>query len=288
MQAAPTKLLESYELTVSPIELADVPKLHELSVSVGWPHRAEDWALVIALGRGIVARDEIGRVVGSAMWFPLGDDHAAIGMVITSPRLQQHGAGRWLMGHIFDQVGSRGMVLTATRAAYHLYISLGFTPLSQSYQHQGVVTGLSTGPRHSRTMRAEDLTAVHTLDRAAMGISRPDVLERLLAISSGSVVERDGQVTGFALCRKYGRGHVVGPLVAENDEDAIALVAPFAQAMEGQFLRLDTRQPDGPFREFLVACGIRHYDTVMRMGLGAVPVATGPAQTYSLVNQALG
>lgn len=288
MHAAPTKLLESYELAVLPMELADVPKLHELSIGVGWPRRPEDWALVIGLGHGIVARDEIGRVLGSAMWFPLGADHAAIGMVITSPRLQEHGAGRWLMGHIFNQVGARGKVLNATRAAYRLYISLGFMPLSPSYQHNGVVTGLALSPRPARVLHVEDSAAIHALDTAAMGIARPDVLERLLALSNGSVVERDGQVTGFALCRKFGRGHVVGPVVAETEEDAIALVAPFVQATEGQFLRLDTRQPQGPFREFLVACGIRHYDTVTRMGLGSVPVTAGPAQVYSLVNQALG
>lgn len=288
MQAAPTKLLESYELAVSPMELADVPKLHELSIGVGWPHRPEDWALVIGLGHGIVARDEIGRVVGSAMWFPLGAEHVAIGMVITSPRLQEHGAGRWLMGHIFDQVGARGKVLNATRAAYRLYISLGFMPLSPSYQHNGVVTGLAANPGGTRLLQDADRPAIHALDSAAMGVARPDVVERLLAQSDGRVIERDGQVSGFALCRKFGRGHVVGPVVAETDADAIALVAPFVAAMQGQFLRLDTRQPEGPFREFLVACGIRHYDTVTRMGLGSVPVTKGPAQTFSLVNQALG
>lgn len=288
MNAAPTKLLESYELVASPMELADVPKLHELSIGVGWPHRPEDWAMVIGLGEGIVARDEIGRVVGSAMWFPLGEDHAAIGMVITSPRLQEHGAGRWLMGHIFDRVGARGKVLNATRAAYRLYISLGFMPLSPSYQHNGVVTAVAAPPHMARAMQPGDVAAMHRLDSAAMGVARPAVLDRLLAVSTGTVVERDGQVAGFALCRRFGRGHVVGPVVAETQEEAIALVAPFVQAMQGQFLRLDTRQPEGAFRAFLVNSGLRHYDTVTRMGLGLVPVATGTAQTFGLVNQALG
>jgi hypothetical protein len=151
-----------------------------------------------------------------------------------------------------------------------------------------VVASVAAEPRHARSLQVADHAAIHRLDSGAMGIARPDVLERLLAVSTGSVVERDGQVTGFALCRKFGRGHVLGPVVAETEEDAIALVAPFVQAMEGQFLRLDTRQPDGPFRQFLVASGIRLHDTVTRMGLGSEPVATGRAQTFSLVNQALG
>lgn len=286
--ATPTKLLESYELAAAPMDLADIPKLHELSIGVGWPHRPEDWALALSLGTGIVARDEIGRIVGSAMWFPLSEQHVAIGMVITSPRLQEHGAGRWLMGHILDQVGAKGKVLNATRAAYRLYISLGFMPLSPSFQHNGIVTSVLPGPHPVRALRGEDHDALHALDSVAMGVARPDVLERLLAVSSGVVLERHGQVTGFALCRKFGRGHVVGPVVAETEEDAMSLIAPFVQAMEGKFLRVDTRQPEGPLRAFLVACGIRHHDTVTRMGLGPVPVGTGPAQTFALVNQALG
>lgn len=288
MQPAPTKLLESYELAVAPMELSDVPKLHELSISVSWPQRPEDWALLIGLGQGIVARDEIGRVLGSAMWFPLGEHHASIGMVITSPRLQEYGTGRWLMGHIFDQVGARGKVLTATRAAYRLYISLGFVPLSPSFQLQGIVSGVRPGPQYARAMQDGDRAAIHRLDSEAMGVARPEVIERLLSVSTGTVVERDGKITGFALCREHGRGHVVGPVVAENDDDAIALSVPFVQAMQGRFLRFDTRQPDGAFRAFLQASGIQLYDTVMQMGLGDLPEATVPAKIYALVSQALG
>ncbi len=57
--------------------------------------------------------DEIERIVGSGMWSPLGESHAAIGMVITAPRLQEHGTGRWLMGLLMEQTGERGLVLNA-------------------------------------------------------------------------------------------------------------------------------------------------------------------------------
>ncbi len=283
-----TRLLDSYQLTLTPMEAVDIPRLHELSVGVGWPHRPEDWALLIESGTGTVARDEIGRIVGSAMWFPLGADHAAVGMVITSPRLQEHGAGRWLMGHILDQVGARGKVLNSTRAAYRLYISMGFGPLSPSYQCQGMVTANPPAPGHARPMGPEDIASVQALDAGAMGFARPEVLARLLKLSTGVVVESGGAVTGFALCRKFGRGHVVGPIVAASEEDAMALVAPFVTAMQGQFLRVDTRQPQGPFRAYLTAAGMGLFDTVTRMGLGPAPEPSGPAQTFGLVNQALG
>jgi hypothetical protein len=85
--------LDSFKLELTDIAKVDLRKLHALSMSVGWPHRAEDWQFLVEFGRGIAALDAIGRVLGSAMWFPYGDDFATMGMVITSPRLQANGAG---------------------------------------------------------------------------------------------------------------------------------------------------------------------------------------------------
>ena len=117
MKTEPVKQLDSYELTARPMAMDDIPALHALSIGVQWPHRPEDWAMLIRVGHGVVAEDAIGRVVGSAMWWPMGPDLARIGMVITTPRLQEQGAGRWLMQQIAGPIGARDKVLTATRAA---------------------------------------------------------------------------------------------------------------------------------------------------------------------------
>ncbi|TGU31125.1 N-acetyltransferase, partial [bacterium M00.F.Ca.ET.152.01.1.1] len=94
------------------------------SLSVGWPHRAEDWQFLRETGQGFVALDEIGRVLGSAMWFAHGAGLATVGMVITSPRLQTLGAAQWLMKRVFDRIPGCDLRLNATRAARRLYLSL--------------------------------------------------------------------------------------------------------------------------------------------------------------------
>lgn len=292
-----TKTLDPFELRAVQMTQDDVPHLHELSISVAWPHRPEDWALAIRHGHGFVARDEIERLVGSAMWFPLGETHAAVGMVITSPRLQVQGTGRWLMELVMDKTGARGLVLNATRPAYRLYISLGFMPLSPVFQHNGEVT-VAPDPRQLpvlpgasiRPVAPEDRAAVLALDLAAFGLDRTAVLNDVFDLSHGTVLERGGAVTGFALCRKFGRGHVIGPVVASSEEEVLALIAPIVTGHVGQFLRMDTRAPDGLLRRFLVAHGLVHHDTVTRMALGgtALPAPQGQARTFGLLNQAFG
>ena len=122
-----TVRVKSFELAARDINEVDVKLLHALSIGVGWPHRPTDWNFLRRAGHGIVAVDGIGRVFGSAMWFPHGREFATIGLVITSPRTQALGTGRWLMEQVFERCDDRNLTLNSTDAAYHLYLSLGFT-----------------------------------------------------------------------------------------------------------------------------------------------------------------
>ena len=288
METEPVKQLDSYELTARPMAMEDIPALHALSIGVRWPHRPEDWAMLIRLGHGVVAEDAIGRVVGSAMWWPMGPDLARIGMVITTPRLQEQGAARWLMAQIVGPIGGRDKVLTATREALRLYLSLGFRSGATVFQHQGIVVEAPAVVPGARPMTAADEAAVRALDAAALTADRRAVLDELLTVSEGTVVGRDGKVVGFALCRRFGRGHVVGPVVAASEEDALALVAPHVAAHAGRFLRLDRREAEGAFRAYLEACGLRIFDTGTLMSLGRDRIPEGPARIYGLASHSLG
>lgn len=289
VQLGDTTHIGGYDLTRAPMTAADIPRLHELSVSVSWPHRAADWAMLLGLGRGWVARDEIGRILGSAMWFGYGEGLASIGMVITSPRLQENGAGNWLMRQVLDETRGRARMLNATKAAFRLYVALRFRTLASVHQHNGIAGPVPDFPAHARPMTAADHAGVVALDTAALGAPRPGVLGAVLeAAEAGSVIERDGRLAGFALIRRFGRGRVIGPVVAETDADAMALCGPLIAPHRGSFLRIDTREPAGDFRRFLVAAGIADYDTVQRMALEELPAPQGRGRTYALASQALG
>ncbi len=266
----------------------DIPLLHELSVAVGWMHRAEDWGTALRLGSGIFLTDEIGRPFGSAMWFPVADDLAMLGMVITTPRLQERGAARWMMDQILSQTGSRDLGLNATRAAFRLYLSLGFKPGLTVWQHQGIVTDSPAPDPQVRPMRPEDRDAVHALDSRAYTAHRRQALDLLLDQSTGTVIEEAGLITGYALCRRFGRGRVVGPIVAGSARDAAAVTGPHLAANRGQFLRIDTRETGGDLVDLLNACGLQAHDTVTTMALGNPRPVDPDAHVFGLANQAIG
>ncbi|WP_413204938.1 GNAT family N-acetyltransferase [Rhodospirillum sp. A1_3_36] len=290
--------LDSFEVHLSDIAEASLDDLQTLSMGVGWPHRPNDWRAVLSLGQGVVARDTIGRALGSAMWFPMGNRFATVGMVITSPRMQTLGAGRCMMEVGLEALGKRDLGLNATRSAKRLYLSLGFVPERMVYQHHGVVSSRVSAPlARGDTLRDlgwGDMEALFALDAQAYGAERRHVLRFLLSAGEGIALEREGRIVAYSFVRRFGRGHVVGPVVAANDRDAIAVTGPHLVNLMGQFARVDTREESGPFSSFLLEAGLSVYDTVTTMSRGRPWVGVRPGdleegapQVYGLVNQAL-
>jgi len=267
-----TVRVKSFELAAKDINEVDVKLLHALSIGVGWPHRPKDWNFLRRAGHGIVAVDGIGRVFGSAMWFPHGHEFATIGLVITSPRTQAQGTGRWLMEQVFERCGGRNLSLNSTDAAYHLYLSLGFTKEAVVYLWQGeVVSSLPAVPvldGELRSLSAENVEEIAALDERAFGTNRQKLLALLAEGASICVLRRGGETVGYSMNREFGRGHVIGPIVANNDCDAIHLTAVHLRDLVGRFARVDTREQMGPFADFLQQSGLAMSDTVTTMSKG--------------------
>jgi GNAT superfamily N-acetyltransferase len=264
--------LKSFELVARDINDVDIELLHALSISVRWPHRPKDWELLRRAGHGIVAVDGIGRVFGTAMWFPQGDDFATIGLVITTPRTQAQGAGRWLMEQVLEQCGDRNLALNATHAAYALYVSLGFTSEAIVYMRQGEIP--KTLPQmppldgELSELTGDRLKEITALDARAFGTNRSSMLALITEGASIATLSRGGEIVGYSLCRDFGRGHVIGPIVARSDQDAVCLAAVHLKKLAGRFARVDTRERDGAFAEFLEQAGLGVDDTVTTMSKG--------------------
>jgi len=268
----PTVQVKSFELAAKDINEVDVRLLHALSIGVGWPHRPKDWDFLRRAGHGIVAVDGIGRVFGSAMWFPHGHEFATIGLVITSPRTQAQGTGRWLMEQVFERCGDRNLSLNSTDAAYHLYLSLGFTKEATVFQWQGDVAApvpvLPVLDGELKPSLAEELEEIAALDERAVGINRRRLLALLAEDASIFTLRRRGEIVGYSMNREFGRGRVIGPIVAGNDRDAIHLTAVHLKDLTGQFARVDTREQTGLFADFLQQSRLGMTDTVTTMSKG--------------------
>lgn len=258
-----------------------------LSRQAKWPHRAEDWHMGQHLSRGIAAVDEAGRVVGTILMTPYGEECATINMVIVDEALRGRGLGRKLMDQAMALAGDRSLRLIATAEGLPLYRKLGFVAEGEIFQHQGHVADLAPmGDVEAAT--ADDFSAIRALDRAAFGADRGTLLDVLSAVAQVAVIRRNGRVEAYGALRAFGRGDLIGPVVASSAEDAKSLISALALRKSAAFLRVDTNEASG-LTGWLSHIGLDHVGggIAMRRPAGKAAVSYD-ARIFALANQAFG
>lgn len=281
---------QNHPYTYRPMTAADVPAAHALSVQLKWPHRLEDWAMLQRVAEGFVVEDA-GQLIGTAFACPQGA-YATIGLVIVSDDYQGKGIGRKLMEQALQACGAATAVLNATLAGVPLYASQGFVEFGRIDQHQGQVEplphpALAAGER-LRDAAADEWPRLLELAKAGSGLDRTRVFDDLHdAIERTLILERGGQPCAFAMLRTFGRGRVIGPIVAQTAEQARSLIAELLAELPGAFVRLDI-QADSGLGEWLTAAGLQQVDSVAQMARGTPPEPTGGVQQFALVTQAIG
>jgi GNAT superfamily N-acetyltransferase len=268
----------------------DLPAAYGLSLAVRWPHRLEDWQFVHRLGIGFVA-EENGALIGTALCWKYGKEHASLGMIIVSPEHQGQGIGRELMTRLLDELGNRCTRLIATPAGQPLYERLGFVPTGTIHQHQGAMlavepVALAAGEL-LRPIKAADMPALAALASRALGMPRDGVLASLQDIAEGVLLERDGEAIGFSLMRRFGRGYAIGPVVASGNQHAKALISHWAAAYADSFVRIDITGKSG-LSQWVTELGLVQVDTGVSMARGVLPPEDGTISQFAIVNQALG
>jgi hypothetical protein len=150
-----------------------------------------------------------------------------------------------------------------------------------------VVTESGSRQAQIRTADASDLPLILKLDRDALGMPRTELLEGLLAAGQLLVLSDRGAANAYAACRAFGRGHVIGPVVATRVEDARALIEAAMSQLPCSFIRVDTDATSG-LGPWLEARGLKRVDTAISMVRGALPSPSGHGRVFALCSQSLG
>jgi hypothetical protein len=101
------------------------------------------------------------------------------------------------------------------------------------------------------------------------------------------LARRNGRLAGFALVRQAGRGTTIGPVVAEDEALAIALIAHQLSTSSG-VTRVDVPADAAQLGDWLEVAGIVCVDQVTTMVRGNVREGGAQARVFGLVSQALG
>ncbi|HUG23614.1 GNAT family N-acetyltransferase [Piscinibacter sp.] len=271
---------------------ADLAAAHALTEELRWPHRPADWDQAFRHGEGLVAERD-GQVVGTGLRWRWGPRHATVGLIVVAPACQGRRIGHRLMTALLEGLEQHTVLLHATAEGRGLYERLGFERIGEVRQHQG--TALPTPPIaldsgwRLRPATESSLPTLRALDADARGMPRDALIDELFREAESTVVlDHDDHACGFAMLRRFGRGHAIGPVVAPDAEGAKALIAHLSGLNAGRFTRIDIDFDSG-LAEWLETLGLLRVDAPTTMLRGA-PLATrqrGP-RLYGIVTQALG
>ena len=237
------------------LSAADTHACWQLSQALRWPHREADWQQFItwakAHGAALAVRAD-GRLIGCGLAWHWGQEQGSIGMVIVDDAWQRRGIGKRLFKGLLQALEGRDVMLQATAQGKPLYESLGFAAIGHARQFHGHwQPPAEAGPSSSiaadeltRLMQPQDVPALLAYDQRERGLARPALLQALLAQMDADErcavsVDAHGHLCGYGILRRFGRGWVVGPLLADGADRAVALVKRLTQERTGDFIRID-------------------------------------------------
>ena len=265
-------------------EFDDLDDIMRLVKTTGWPHRAEDVSVGLALGHGVKAIHN-GTVVGVAMWWTFGVAAGRVGLVIVDPTAQGAGIGRAITERVLAAAGHRALRLLATEDGHRLYEKLGFVPTSKYQRHQGVCTTYGTTNPAIRPSSELDRARVLALDRSTTGVDRQEVINHLFDVGDIVVLDAAKGISGYGVSRPFGQGRVIGPIVAIDETDAINL---FHALLSPGIIRVDRLAVDVRFGKALEDSGLFGKEVRDEMELGSWPIVDPGCQVFAMASHAWG
>jgi GNAT superfamily N-acetyltransferase len=226
----------------APLRAAEIGDAQALVAEVGWNQTQADWRAFLDFGHVQAVRRRNGQVIATAATLPYGA-FGWISMVLVSEAFRRQGlASRLLRGAIDDLIGA-GLVpvLDATPAGREVYRKLGFNDtwgFARLARHAAPAAARSDQPAADLSVRAitdADWPALCIYDARAFGADRSSLLARLRGRlpPADLVALRDGRLAGFLLGRDGRIASQLGPLIADDDATARALLERALAGIDG-------------------------------------------------------
>ena len=244
-----------------------------LSTANGWNQRLADWRMLLQLApAGSFAAVADDRIVGTAIGIDYGT-FAWIAMMLVDPAWRGRGLGARLLeaaiGAVPPEIPIR---LDATPRGRPLYQRYGFEDEVQLTRHvaessrPSVDNASDIASRHVRGLTLADVPAVVARDDRVFGAHRRILLEWALegAGQYAKMIESDA---GAHYC--FGRpGRLfdqIGPVVADDDPTARALVSASLRAADGRAVVVDAFDRHRGFTDWLRSRGFTASRPLFRM-----------------------
>jgi GNAT superfamily N-acetyltransferase len=235
-----------------------------LSAEAHWNQNEADWRFFLTEGNVFGVRDHDKNLIASAALLPYGAGNAWISMVLVTENWRRRGIATRLVDACLAAAAKQGFTtwLDATPAGAAVYGPLGFEPTLQlrRLRLENAVSTKAEAPQLSPC----GIETFAAQDRRVMGFDRSTLLNELAA-RPGSRRLSSGQT--FALVRDGRNARHIGPLFADDPDQALALVNEIVWSETGPLL-IDAVNEQQEFVKRLTNSGWRIERPFQRMRFG--------------------
>jgi GNAT superfamily N-acetyltransferase len=255
---------------------ADLPRAAALSARIGWNQVEADWRHFLHHGAVSVLDDgEADCLAASAALLPFDDRLAWISMVLVRPDRRREGLATSLMRWAIEHPAAPPcLALDATPAGREVYRRLGFEDL---FGFARWTLPALPVPPGLRPLRDTDWDWILPLDQRVFGAPRAALLRGFGRRLPGAAFVMPDR-SGFVLARDGLRAPQVGPVVAREEDEALALIAAARAALGGDAV-IDLADGAGRIASSIAASGGERLRPFTRMARGAMPSAK-PGQNF--------
>lgn len=257
-----------------------------LSEEAGWNQSADDWRIFFRAGTVFGVRDGGGLVATGAI-LPYGG-FGWISMVLTAKAARGRGLGTAILRRAIAALQEIGCVpvLDATPQGERIYRPLGFEPVAPLWRWRGTAPGRGETAPGIATATPADCDWIVTRDAAAFGAPRAGLVAGLMARVPWLALVMPA-VNGFVLARPGRAAVSIGPLVADDEASAVALLEAVFAAYPGPAI-IDVPEGRASIESLLERNGFAKERPYLRMALGRTEHFGDPKRLFAIAGPELG
>lgn len=276
------------ETAIRRLTVSEAAAAQPLSIEAGWNQLGADWRFMLEAGAAFGVDLPDGRLGASALVLPVGDDLRWISMVLVTADLRRKGVGTDLLRACIAEAerGGHAMGLDATELGRPVYLPLGFRDLYRISRWRLERKPAPVSPPAGLTLKpltAEGLELLLAWDSERSGLQRRAILCHLRDRQPGMALlaERNGNPVGFVLGREGRLATQIGPLVAEDDAAALALLQAAIQAAPAPYF-IDVPDSRIEMRAWLESQGASAPRYFIRMVRGEAKQIESAGKIYAI------
>ncbi|CDZ40877.1 Putative n-acetyltransferase transferase protein [Neorhizobium galegae bv. officinalis] len=262
--------------TTHALTSSEVEQLVDWARIEGWnPGLADAPVLHAADPQGFIGCFVDGQMVAGISAVRYGSDFGFIGLYITQPDFRGKGFGRKVWDAGMAHLDGRTIGLDGVPEQQANYRSMGFEPTYETFRWSGSLAG--SRDTYVTAITDDLAAAILGYDQAFFPAERDTFLTAWLKPPrAAKVIIRDGNVRGYAVCRKCHDGYKIGPLFAQTADDAQKLLNACAAEIGNETVHVDVPALQTEFSAYLEAHRFVKGFTTARMYRGPVPAVRMP------------